>query len=413
VEFGRHLATTQVRAPAIGFTAVKRLLVARSLRNFGDGFVVLILPVYLTVLGFSPFEVGLVASAALLGSALLAFCIGFLEARYGNRQLFLAMAGLMIATGVAFSLVDDYSVLLIVAFAGTVNPSTGSVSPFRPLERTVLAREVSSAERTRTFASSSFIGALAGAMGALAAATPDLLEQLGLGQIAALKAMFVVYALLGLAGALVYAGSPAPRPGFSQDQPAAALGPSRQFTYKFPALLCLDAFAGGFVVQSLLALWLFERFDMSLTAAALFFAWSGILSAFSFPVAASLSRRVGLNTMVCTRVTSSIFLILAAIAPTLTIALILLLLRAAVSQMDEPIRPSYVIAIVTEPERTAATPFTSLPQSLAASASPALAGALLAGSFRGWPLIVCGVLKIICDLLLLSQLRRVKPTEEG
>ncbi|WP_439543232.1 MFS transporter [Hyphomicrobium sp.] len=398
---------------------MKRLLVARSLRNFGDGFVALILPVYLTALGFSPFEVGLVASAAMLGSALLAFFIGFLEARYCNRQLFLAMAGLTIATGVAFSVFDDYSVLLIVAFAGTVNPSTGSASPFMPLERTVLAREVSSAERTRTFASYSFIGALAGAMGALAAATPDLLGQLGLGQIAALKAMFVVYALLGLAGALVYAGIPARHPSFSQDRfsqerPAAVLGPSRQFFYKLAALSYLDAFAGGFVVQSLLALWLFVRFDISLTAAALFFAWSGVLSAFSFPVAASLSRRIGLiNTMVCTHITSSIFLILAAIAPTLTIALILLLLRAAFSQMDVPIRPSYVMPIVTEPERTAATSFTSLPRSLAASTSPALAGALLAASFRGWPLVICGVLKIICDLLLLSQLRRVKPTEEG
>ena len=178
MEFGRHLATTQVRAPAIGSTAVRRLLVARSLRDFGDGFVALILPVYLTALGLSPFEVGLVASAALLGSTLLTFCIGFLETRYGNRQLFLAVTGLVIATGVAFSLVDNYAVLLIVAFAGTINPSTGSVSPFMPLEHTVLMREVSSAERTRTFASYSFIGALAGAMGALAAATPDLLRHL-------------------------------------------------------------------------------------------------------------------------------------------------------------------------------------------------------------------------------------------
>ena len=418
MEFGRHLATTQIGAPAIGFTAVKRLLVARSLRDFGDGFVALILPVYLTALGLSPLEVGLVASAALLGSALLTFCIGFLEARYGYRQLCLAVAGLMIATGVAFSLVDDFAVFLIVAFAGTVNPSTGSFSLFMPLEHAMLAREVSSAERTRTFASYSFIGALAGALGALAAATPDLLTQVGLGQIAALKAMFVVYALLGLGGALVYARIPAPRPRFSQDrfsreQPVAALGPSRHLVYKLAALFCLDAFASGFVVQSLLALWLFVRFDMSLTTAALFFSWSGILSAFSFPVAASLSRRIGLiNTMVFTQIPSSIFLILAAFAPTLSIALILLLLRAAVAQMDVPIRSSYVMAIVTERERTAAASFTIVPRSLAASASPALAGALLAASFRGWPLVICGVLKIVYDVLLLLQFRRVKPPEE-
>lgn len=413
MEFGRHLATTQVRASATGSTAVRRLLAARSLRDFGDGFVALILPFYLTALGLSPFEVGVVASSALLGSALLTFCVSFLEARYGNRQLFLAVASLMIASGVAFSLVNDYTVLLIVAFAGTVNPSTGSISPFMPLEHSVLTREVSSAKRTRVFASYNFIGVLAGAVGALAAVTPDLLRQLGLEHIAALKAMFVVYALLGVAGAFVYARFPA-RPGFSQERPVAMFGPSRQFGYKLTALICLDAFAGGFVVQSLLALWLFERFDMSLTAVALFFAWSGALSAFSLPVGASLSRRIGrINTMVFTHITSSTFLILAAMAPTLIIALILLLLRAAFSQIVVPIRPSDVMTIVTEPERSAAVSFTSVPQSLAASASPALAGALLAASFRGWPLVICGVLKIIYDVLLLSQFRHVKPPEKG
>jgi MFS family permease len=391
---------------------VKRLLLARSLRDFGDGFVALLLPVYLTALGLSPFQVGVVASVALFGSAFFTFSAGVLGTRYDHRQLLLAAAGLMIATGVAFSVVDAYAVLLLVAFAGTVNPSGGSVSLFVPLEHAVLAGEVSAAERTRMFSSYSLIGALAGAMGALAAATPDLLVQVGLGRMAALKAMFVLYALLGIAGAVVYSGIPA-RPRLPQDRLGAALGPSRHVVYKLAALFSLDAFAGGFVVQSLLALWLFERFDMSLTAAGLFFSWSGILSAFSFPFAAWLSRRIGLiNTMVFTHIPSSIFLILAAVAPTLSTALVLLLLRAALSQMDVPTRSSYVMAIVTESERPAAAAFTSVPRSLAASASPALAGALLAASFRGWPLVICGVLKIIYDMLLLLQFRRVKPPEE-
>ena len=405
-------ATTRIGTRARASTAVKHLLVARSLRDFGDGFVAVLLPVYLTALGLSPFEVGVVATAALLGSALLTFGVGFLGARYDHRQLLLAAASLMMATGVAFSTVDAYAVLLVVAFVGTVNPSAGSVSLFVPLEHAVLAREVSDAERTRMFASYGLIGALAGAMGALAAATPDLLAQVGFGRMAALKAMFVLYALLGLVGALVYSRIPA-RPRLPQEQPVAALGPSRHIVYKLAALFSLDAFAGGFVVQSLLALWLFERFDMSLTAAGLFFFWSGILSAFSFPVAAWLSRRVGLiNTMVFTHIPSSVFLILAAVAPTLSIALTLLLLRAALSQMDVPTRSSYVMAVVTESERAAAASFTSVPRSLAASASPALAGALLAASFRGWPLVICGVLKIIYDLLLLLQFRHVKPPEE-
>ena len=196
-------------------------------------------------------------------------------------------------------------------------------------------------------------------------------------------------------------------------QNGAALGPSRHIVYRLAALFSLDAFAGGFVVQSLLALWLFERFEMSLTAISLFFFWSGVLSAFSFPVAAWISRRIGLvNTMVFTHIPSSLCLILAAIAPTLSATLALLLIRAALSQMDVPTRSSYVMAVVTAAERPAAASFTSVPRSLPAAASPALAGALFAASFQAWPLIICGALKIVYDLLLLVQFRHVKPPEE-
>jgi MFS family permease len=158
---------------------------------------------------------------------------------------------------------------------------------------------------------------------------------------------------------------------------------------------------------------LFERFDLSLASAGVFFFWSGVLSAFSFPVAAWLSRRVGLiNTMVFTHIPSSIALMLAAVAPTLPMALALLLIRAALSQMDVPTRSSYVMAVVTEAERAAAASLTSVPRSLAAAVSPALAGALFAASFRAWPLLICGALKIIYDLLLLVQFRHIKPPEE-
>ena len=382
------------------------------MRDFGDGFVAVLLPVYLLALGFSPLEVGIIATAALLGSALLTIAVGFLGARYDHRQLLLAAASVMTATGVAFALVHDYALLLVVAFAGTINPSAGSVSVFVPLEHAVLAREVADTNRTKMFARYSLVGALAGAVGALVAAIPDLLSPLGLGQLAAIKAMFVFYALLGSAGGFIYAHIPLHRPSKDQSAPT-ALGPSRYIVYKLAALFSLDAFAGGFVVQSLLALWLFERFDMSLAAAGVFFFWSGVFSAFSFPVAAWLSRRIGLiNTMVFTHIPSSIALILAAVAPTLPIALALLLIRAALSQMDVPTRSSYVMAVVTPPERAAAASFTSVPRSLAAAASPALAGALFAAGFRAWPLIICGALKITYDLLLLVQFRHMKPPEE-
>jgi MFS family permease len=193
----------------------------------------------------------------------------------------------------------------------------------------------------------------------------------------------------------------------------APLTQSRRAVFTLAALFSLDSFGGGFVVQSLLALWLFERFDMSVAAAGIFFFWAGVAAAFSFPVAAWLARRIGLvNTMVYTHVPSSIALMLAGIAPSLPVALGLLLIRAALSQMDVPTRSSYVMAVVTEAERAAAASLTSVPRSLAASISPILAGALFAASLRAWPLVICGALKILYDGLLLLQFRHVKPPEE-
>lgn len=388
------------------------LFAARALRDFGDGFVALLLPAYLLALGFSALQVGIIATASLLGSALLTIAVGVLGTRYDQRRLLLAAASLMVATGVAFAVVHDYALLLVIAFAGTANPSSGSVSVFEPLEHAVLAREVADAERTKMFARYSLVGALAAAVGALAAAIPDVLAPAGLDQLTAIKVMFVLYSLLGIVGGLLYARIPRHQPAQDSDTNG-ALGPSRYLVYKLAALFSLDAFAGGFVVQSLLALWLFERFDLSLATASVFFFWSGVLSAFSFPVAAWISRRIGLiNTMVYTHIPSSIALVLAAFAPTLPLALAFLLIRAALSQMDVPTRSSYVMAVVTEAERAAAASFTSVPRSLAAAASPALAGALFAASYRAWPLLICGVLKIIYDLLLLLQFRHVKPPEE-
>jgi MFS family permease len=405
-------ARHQTERPQREGVVVARLLCARALRDFGDGFVAVLLPVYLTALGFSPFQVGVIATAALLGSALLTLATGFLGRAHDHRRLLLAAATLMIATGVGFAAVHDYALLLVVAFAGTINPSAGSVSVFVPLEHTVLTRAVSDHERTRMFSRYSLVGALAGAFGSLAAATPDLLAPFGIGQLAAIKAMFVLYALLGVAGGAIYARIPR-RPAPTRHEKTTALGPSRYIVYKLAALFSLDAFAGGFVVQSLLALWLFERFDLPLAAAGIFFFWSGVLSAFSFPVAAWLSRRIGLvNTMVFTHIPASVCLILAALSPTLPIALALLLIRAMLSQMDVPTRSSYVMAVVGEAERPAAASFTSVPRSLAAAASPALTGAMFAASLQAWPFILCGLLKIAYDLLLLVQFRHVKPPEE-
>lgn len=385
---------------------------ARAARGFGDGFAALILPAYLSALGFGPVQIGIVAAAALLGSAVLTLAIGLIAPRCDLRTLLLACAGLMIATGIAFPASAHFVFIALVAFIGTINPTTGDIGVHVPLEQAAVARSVPDRERTHTFARYSLIGALAIAAGALTAAAPDALASLGMDKLVALKLMFYVYAALGLLAALLYAFLPHAT-SKQTSSPPRALGESRATVYKLAALFSLDSFAGGFTVQSLLALWLFERFDLSLTAASGFFFWSNVLSAFSYPVAARLGNRFGLvNTMVFTHIPSSICLIAAAFTSSLPVALGLLLLRSAFSQMDVPTRTSFVMAVVTPPERTAAASMTAVPRSLASSISPAISGALLSTSFLGTPLVLCGVLKIVYDLSLLFAFRHLKPPEE-
>jgi MFS family permease len=224
--------------------------------------------------------------------------------------------------------------------------------------------------------------------------------------------MFYGYAALGLLVALLYRRLPRDH-SHAASVPKAALGPSRNIVYRLAALFSLDAFAGGFVVQSLLALWLFQRFNLSLEAASLYFFCASLLGAISFPVAAWLARRIGLiNTMVYTHIPSSLCLIAAAFSSSLTVVLSLLLVRSALSQMDVPTRSSYVMAVVTPAERTAAASMTAVPRSMASSISPAIAGFLLAGPFSGLPLVLCGCLKIGYDLALLRMFRHTKPPEE-
>jgi len=392
--------------------AATAVYAARAIRDFGDGFVAILLPVYLRALGLSVLDVGVVATLALFGSALLTLAIGLIGGRHDHRRLLLAACALMAGTGIAYAASSDYWVLLVVAFVGTINPSGGSTSIFVPLEHAVLSGAVPPQRRTGAFARYSLTGALAGALGSLLAAAPDWLGHQGMGTLEALRAMFLLYAVLGVLGGLVY-WHVNPRAPAVGARPSGALGPSRGIVLRLAALFSIDAFAGGFVVQSLLALWLFERFDLSLAAASQFFFLAGLLAAFSFPVAAWIGARIGLvNTMVYTHIPSSLCLIAAAFVPSLEGALALLLARAALSQMDVPTRSSYVMAVVTEPERAAAASVTAVPRSLASAASPALAGAMFAAGFQAWPLLLCGGLKILYDVLLLVGFRHVRPPEE-
>lgn len=385
---------------------VRLLLAGRALRAFVDGYVAVLLPAYLLVLGFGTWAVGLLSTATLLGSAFATLAVGAWGHRFHHRNLLLAAALLMAATGLAFAGLTSFWPLLLVAFMGTLNPSSGDVSVFLPLEHTRLAEAAQGEVRTALFARYSLTGALFAALGALAAAVPDLLLGLGIDRLAALRGMFAAYGAVGLAVWLLYRKLPEPPP-HERPAPPEPLGVSRGVVIRLATLFSVDAFAGGLVVNSLLALWLFQRFDLSLAAAGSFFFWAGLLTALSQLAAPWVAGRIGLlNTMVFTHIPASICLILAALAPSLPLALGLLLLRSALSQMDVPTRSAFVMAVVTPPERAAAASFTAVPRSLASALSPSLGGALFAAGWLAAPLLACGVLKIAYDLALLAAFRR-------
>jgi MFS family permease len=383
------------------------------LRAFADGYVSLLLPLYLIALGFSPFQVGVIATGTLLGSGALTILVGLHAWRFPYRALLLAAAGLMCATGLGFATVTEFWPLLLIAIVGTLNPSSGDVSVFLPLEHAVLSHSVEDNRRTALFARYSLIGSLVAALGALSAGFPDLLATgFSLDMKSALQLMFGLYGVIGMLVASIYFTLPR-QAGAHLQTPAAPLRQSRKKVYTLAALFSLDSFGGGFVVQAMIALWLFQKFQLSITLAGAIFFWTGVLSAFSALVAVRIARRIGLvNTMVFTHLPANLFLLLTPFMPTLEWAVARLLMRSALSSMDVPARSSYVMAIVPPEERAAAASVTAVPRSLASAASPLLAGYLLGVSSFGWPLVIAGSLKIVYDLLLLWMFRNVRPPEE-
>jgi predicted MFS family arabinose efflux permease len=303
---------------------------------------------------------------------------------------------------------------LLIAFVGTMNPTSGDASIFLPLEQAALAQTAEPRRRTALFARYSVIGSLAGAVGTLAAAAPDFLAGTeGAGRIGVMQLMFVTYAALGVVTLVLYRPlSPAIEAPLTP-VPAAPLGKSKRLVYGLAALFGMDSFGTGFLVQSLLALWLYQRFQISVTAAAAILFWSGICSAISYLVAVPIAARIGLiNTMVFTHLPSNVLLALVPFAPNLPVAILLLLARSALSQMDVPTRSSYVMAVVAPQERAAAASVTAVPKTFAWAAGSLISGYLLTLSTFGWPLLIGGVVKGAYDLLLLYNFQKVRPPEE-
>jgi MFS family permease len=400
--------------PASATADSRRLIRTRALRGFADGLVSILLPSYLTALGFSATQIGIILFGTLLGSALVTLCAGFAAHRVGYRRLLLGACVLMLMTGLLFSYVRTFWLLFVVAFIGTLNPSAGDVSLFLPLEQASLAGTVTTRDLTRIFAIYNVAGALAGAFGALFSGLPTTVAvRLEASTMVAQRCVFIIYSAIALIVGVMYRSLSIQvegEPGLIRTGP---LTKSRGIVMHLSALFSLDAFSGGLIVQSLLALWLFHRFRMSAEAVGIFFFVSNLLGSASQFVSAALTARIGrIRTMVYTHLPSNGFLFLAALMPNAALTIVFLLLRSSLSQMDLPARQSYVMVMVPPEERATAASVTNVPRSLASALGPIPAGRMLDRSTFGWPLICAATLKAVYDLLLLLQFGSVSPVDE-
>jgi MFS family permease len=396
-------------------TDARKLFLSRGLRGLVDGLVSIALASYLTGLGFTPFEVGAIVTGTLLGSAAVTLGVGLLGYRLSRKGVLLGAAALMFLTGLGFAGFTAFWPLMVVAVAGTLNPSSGDVSVFLPTEQAALAHTVSGPSRTMVFAWYNLVGSLAGAVGALLSALPAAASsRWGVSLLAAQRWAFVFYAACAVLTAAIYVTLSPGLEVHPDRRPSRPLAESRGIVLRLAALFSVDSFGGGFIVQSLLVLWLFRRFQLDAGATAAVFFAAGVLSGFSQLASPWVATRVGLiRTMVYTHLPSNVLLILAALMPSAPLAITCLLLRMAVSQMDVPARQAFVMAVVPPEERAAAATVTNVPRSLAAGLAPLLAGALLEKTNFGWPLVIAGALKAAYDIVLLLQFRSFTPREEG
>jgi len=390
----------------------RRIVAARGLRGLADGLVSVVLTIHLLALGFEATEVGAIVAATLVGSAALTIAVGLVADRLDPREVLLATTALMVATGVGFATLTSFWPLLLLAVVGTLNPSAGDVTIFLPTEQSILAAATPAHTRPAVYAWYNLAGGIAGALGALAAGLPDRVAGTwNAGPGAGGTLAFAGYAGVGVALALLYRGAALPAmPRRAHD--VAPLARSRPIVLQLTALFSLDAFGGGFVVQSLLVLWLARRFGFSADVIGVVLFATGLLGALSQLVSARLATRIGLvRTMVYTHLPANLLLVAAGLVPHAGAAVACLLGRALLSQMDVPVRQAYVMSVVPPEERAAAATLTAVPRSLAAALPPLVAGIMLDRSTIGWPLVCGGVLKALYDVLLLVQLRDVPPHE--
>ena len=393
----------------------KKLLVTRILRTFAYGYLAVILGVYLDQLGLSPTQVGVVLAAAIAGSALMTVFWSLVADRYGRRRTIATMAALMAAGGLVFALTSSFVVLLAAAFTGTISATSSEVGIFQTVEQAILPQTAPEARRTWLFSIYNTAANFAGAFGSLAAAAVGVFASLGLQGADVYRPFFLLYGLIGLLNLVVFA-SLSDRVELARtriERGLIGVRRSRVTVAKLSALFGLDAFAGGFVVLSLVAYWFYLRWHLSTEQLAGVFFLVNLLSGASLLAAAWLAERIGLlRTMVFTHAPSSILLMLVPLAPTAPLAVAAFLARMSISQMDVPTRQSYTMAVVDADERTATAGLTNVARTTAAAISPSLAGLALSAGALGAPFFIAGVLKIAYDGVIYLTFRDVHPPEE-
>ena len=393
----------------------RKLLATRALRTFGYGYLAVALGLYLQQLGLSGFQVGIVLTAAVAGSALMNVFWSLTADRFGRRRTIATMSLLMIAGGLLFALTDRLWLVLLAAFTGTISASSAEVGPFLTVEQAILPQTAPDDRRTWLFSIYDTLGNLAGAAGALFTGAVALFARLGLTGASSYRPLFVVYAAIGLLNLLLFLS-------LSEAVEAARVEGTRSFVglhrsrgtvARLSALFGLDAFAGGFVLQSIVAYWFHLRWGLSPGTLGVLFFWVGVLSGLSLLAAGWLAQRFGLlNTMVFTHLPSNLLLVLVPLAPTAWLAVLLFLARMSVSQMDVPTRKSYTMAVVDPDERTAAAGITNVARTAASAVSPVLSGAAVGAGALGLPFFLAGGLKVLYDGLIYLTFRNVHPPEE-
>jgi MFS family permease len=388
------------------------LFSARSVRLFAYGALSVVLALYLHELALTGAQIGLLFTLTLAGDAGITLWITTTADRVGRKRMLLLGAGLMILAGVVFSLTGDIVLLMVAGIIGVISPSGHEIGPFLSLEQAALSQLLPSERRTKAFAWYNLAGSLAAACGALFGGFLSKgLMQFGFSELASYRAVILVYAACGFVLVVLFlflSAKVEAAPAESVEQRVLGLHASKGIVIKLSALFALDAFAGGFVIQSMIAFWFHVKFNLDAGSLGSIFFGANILAGVSALLAVRIAKRIGLiNTMVFTHIPSSALLCLVPFMPTAGLAVFVLLLRYSISQMDVPTRQSYTMAVVAPDERSAASGVTTIARSIGAAISPALSGVFLAApALIGAPFIVAGGLKIVYDLLLYRSFNR-------